>query len=140
MLAHLPPEELARRLAPLLPAGTPPAVLAALAEAARGAATVGEVADSAMQLLQRPAARPEPAPALAIFAELRAADEREQLPFADAVALVARLRELGKSRGLTARDVLHPVRIALTGAPQGLPMPAVVAVLPRAEALERCRT
>ena len=50
------------------------------------------------------------------------------------------LRALGKTRGLAARDVLHPLRIALTGAPHGLPLPVVVAVLPREEALERCRT
>ncbi len=79
-------------------------------------------------------------PALELFRELREADVREHLPYADAVELVATLRAQGKSRGLAPRDVLHPLRIALTGAPHGLPLPVVVAVLPREEALERCRT
>ena len=55
------------------------------------------------------------------------------------LALVAALRAEGASRGLAARDVLHPLRIALTGASHGLPLPVVVTVLPRGEALERCR-
>ena len=79
-------------------------------------------------------------PALELFCELREADAREHLPYAAAAELVDRLRALGASRGLSARDVLHPLRIALTGAPHGLPLPVVVAVLPREEALERCRT
>ena len=83
---------------------------------------------------------PPAAPALELFCELREADAREHLPYAAAVELVDRLRALGTSRGLSARDVLHPLRIALTGAPHGLPLPVVVAVLPREEALERCRT
>ena len=57
-----------------------------------------------------------------------------------AVELVERLRALGQSHGLSPRDVLHPLRIALTGAPRGLPLPVVVAVLPREESLRRCRT
>jgi hypothetical protein len=77
---------------------------------------------------------------LPLFCELRAADERDHVPYDDAVELVARLRAEGTSRGLSPRDVLHPLRLALTGAPHGLPLPVVIAVLPRAEALERCRT
>ena len=46
----------------------------------------------------------------------------------------------GSSRGISPRDVLHPLRIALTGEPRGLPLPVVVAVLPREEALARCWT
>ena len=139
LLAQLPSEELARRLAPFLPAETPPVVLEALAEAARGASALGEIADAAAELAQRPAGPPPDSPAPALFAELREADEREHLPYEAAVELVERLRALGQSRGLSPRDVLHPLRIALTGAPRGLPLPVVVAVLPREEALERCR-
>ena len=140
VLAGLPAGELARRLAPFLPLGTPAVVLEALAEAARGAPALGEVANSAMELSQRPTGPPPDSPALELFRELREADVREHLPYADAVELVATLRAQGKSRGLAPRDVLHPLRIALTGAPHGLPLPVVVAVLPREEALERCRT
>ena len=116
-------------------------MLTALAEAARGASALGEVADSCCaRWHRRPAGPPPESPALALFCELREADEREHLPYAAAVELVDRLRALGQSRGLSPRDVLHPLRIALTGAPHGLPLPVVVAVLPREEALERCRT
>jgi glutamyl-tRNA synthetase len=140
VLAGQPSEELARRLAPFLPAHTPDVVLAALAEAARGAPALGEVASSAVSIAQFRPGPPSPSPALKLFCELRAADERDHLPYGAALELVDRLRALGRSRGLPARDVLHPLRIALTGAPHGLPLPVVVAVLPREEALERCRT
>ncbi|MDX6599879.1 MAG: glutamyl-tRNA synthetase [Gaiellales bacterium] len=140
VLAALPLEELAGRLAEFLPAETPEPVHFALAEAARGASSLGEVANSASELAQRPSGPPPPGPALELFCELRESDARRHLPYTAAVELVDRLRELGASRGLSARDVLHPRRSALTGAPHGLPLPVVVAVLPREEALERCRT
>jgi glutamyl-tRNA synthetase len=139
VLEHLDSAELARRLKPFLPAGTPGVVLAALAEAARGSPALGEVAAAAAELARRPAAPPLDSAAPVLFCELREADEREHLPYAAAVELVERLRALGQSRGLSPRDVLHPLRIALTGAPRGLPLPVVIAVLPRGEALERCR-
>jgi glutamyl-tRNA synthetase len=138
VMAGLPSEELARRLAPFLPEGTPEVVLGALAEAARGASELAEIADSAIRLSQRPASAPLDSPALALFCELRMADEREHLPYAAAVELIDRLRALGQSRGISPRDVLHPLRIALTGELRGLPLPVVVAVLPREEALARC--
>jgi hypothetical protein len=115
-------------------------VLAALTEAARGVPALGEVAAAAAELATRPSGPPPESPALALFRELRAADEREHVPFADAVELIARLRAAGMSRGLSPRDVLHPLRIALTGAPHGLPLPVVVTVLSRGEALDRCTT
>ena len=140
VLAALPLDELAGRLAAFLPADTPETVLHALAEAARGAPALGEVANSAAELAQRPSGPTPPGPALELFCELREADSRAQLPYTASVELIDRMRELGAIRGLSARDVLHPLRIALTGAPHGLPLPVVVAVLPREEALERCRT
>ena len=140
VLASLPSEELARRLEPYLPEDAPEVVLAALAEAARGASALGEVAESAIHLSQRPTSAPLDSPALALFSELRLADAREYLPYAAAVDLVDRLRALGQHRGISPRDVLHPLRIALTGAARGLPLPVVLAVLPREEALQRCRT
>ena len=116
-------------------------MLEALAEAARGASALGEVADSAAELAQRPAGPPPESPALELFRELREADGREHLPYARrGRAGRPRCARSGESRGLSPRDVLHPLRIALTGAPHGLPLPVVVAVLPREEALERCRT
>jgi glutamyl-tRNA synthetase len=140
VLAQLPPGELARRLDPFLCEGTPDVVRDALVEAARGASALGDVVSSASSLAQRPVGPPPDSPALPLFCEQRAADEREHLPYTEAVELVDRLRALGKARGLSPRDVLHPLRLALTGASDGLPLPVVIAVLPREEALERCRT
>jgi glutamyl-tRNA synthetase len=140
VLAALDAEELARRLAPFLPASTNSDVIMALTEAARGASALGEIADEAVSLGRRPAGPPPEAPALPLFCELRASEGRDHLPYAAAVDLVDRLRAAGAHRGLSPRDVLHPLRLALTGAPRGLPLPVVVAVLSRAEALERCRT
>jgi glutamyl-tRNA synthetase len=140
VLERLPPEELARRLATFLPAGTPEAVLTALAEAARGASALRDVADSAAALAQMAPGPPPDSPALALFCELREADSRDHLPYPAAVELVERLRALGQSRGLSPRDVLHPLRIALTGTTRGLPLPVVVAVLSREQSLQRCRT
>ena len=138
VLAGLPSAELARRLAAFLPDGTPDVVLEALAEAARGASALGEVADSAALLAQAPAGPPPSSPALELFCDLRAADEREHMPYEAAVELIDRLRALGQAGGLAPRDVLHPLRAALTGQSRGLPLPVVVTVLPREEALERC--
>jgi hypothetical protein len=115
-------------------------VLKALAEAARGASALREIAESAVCLAQTRGEPPPDSPALALFCELREADRREYLPYEAAVDLVERLRAAGKGRGLSPRDVLHPLRIALTGAAHGLPLPVVVAVLPRGESLRRCRT
>ena len=81
VLAGLPLDELAGRLAAFLPAGTPESVLHALAEAARGASALGEVANSAAELAQRPAGPAPPGPALELFCELREADARAQLPY-----------------------------------------------------------
>ena len=87
-----------------------------------------------------PGEPPPDSQALALFRELRESDDRDHLPYEAAVELVERLRALGQSHGLSPRDVLHPLRIALTGAARGLPLPVVVAVLPREEALQRSRT
>jgi len=137
VLAGLTLDELTRRLRPFLPDGTPDVVLEALAEAARGASSLGEVADSAVSLLQRPTPGPHAEAASAMFCELRRADGREHLPVSAAQALIDELRALAARRGMSARDVLHPLRLALTGEASGLPLPTVVAVLPRDEALER---
>ena len=109
LLAGLPAAELARRLAPFLPDTTDSATLMALSEAARGVSALGEIAAEAAALERRPPGPPGEAPALGLFCELRAADEREHLPHADAVGLVVRLRSAGASRGLSPRDVLHPL-------------------------------
>jgi glutamyl-tRNA synthetase len=140
ILERLPLEELARRLSPFLPPETPDAVLTALSEAARGASALADIADSALSLAHSGHAPPPASPALQLFCELREPDAREHLPYDAAVALIDKLRALGQSRGLSPRDVLHPLRLALTGSARGLPLPVVVAVLTREQSLERCRT
>src|SRR4029077_17663384 len=120
-----------------LPDGTPDVVVDALAEAARGVSALGEIADSAAMLAQRPLDDAPGSPGLALFCELRRADQREHMPYGAAVELIETLRALARRRGMTPAEVLHPLRMALTGASSGLPLATVVAVLPREEALER---
>ncbi len=138
VLAGLSLDELARRLRPFLPDGTPDVVVDALAEAARGVSALGEIADSAALLAQRPLDDAPGSPGVALFCELRRADQREHMPYGAAVELIETLRALARRRGMTPAEVLHPLRMALTGASSGLPLATVVAVLPREEALERC--
>jgi glutamyl/glutaminyl-tRNA synthetase len=51
--------------------------------------------------------------------------------------LLAGYRAWGKQRGIGARDLLMPLRIALTGAEHGPELPFVLAALPRDVALRR---
>ena len=138
VLAGLSSDELARRLRPFLPCGTPDVVVEALAEAARGASALGEIADSASLLAQAPGGDPRESPGLVLFCELRRADQREHMPYGAAAELIGTLRTLARARGMAPGDVLHPLRLALTGASSGLPLATVVTVLPREQALKRC--
>ena len=141
VLAGLPSEELARRLAPFLPqrdaggrARGPRGGGARRLGARRGrrlchrsgTATAGPPPDAAGARAVPRAARGRRARAPAVRRRRSSSSTR-----------CARSARPAASR---PRDVLHPLRIALTGAPHGLPLPVVVAVLPREEALERCRT
>jgi glutamyl-tRNA synthetase len=137
VLAGLSLDELARRLRPFLPDGTPDVVIEALAEAARGASALGEIADSAALLAQEPVDDAPDSPGLALFSELRRADQREHMPYGAAVELIETLRAVARGRGMAPGEVLHPLRFALTGSSSGLPLPTVVAVLPREQALQR---
>ena len=60
------------------------------------------------------------------------------MPYGAAAELIGTLRTLARARGMAPGDVLHPLRLALTGASSGLPLATVVTVLPREQALERC--
>ena len=118
LLAQLPSEELARRLAPFLPERR---LRRRPRGARRGGARrlrAGRDRELRPRSSRRPPGRPPLRPRRHSSAELRAADEREHLPYEAAASSSMRLRALGKSRGLSARDVLHPLRIALTGAPR----------------------
>ncbi len=118
-LAALSDEELAARVdAPV-----------AFAPALRGARDLVE----ARALAQLVSAAPEPRPTespdtLRLFADLRAAAP-ETLDLAGADELLAALREGGAD--------LRALRLALTGEPRGPELRAVLAALPRDEALRR---
>ena len=68
------------------------------------------------------------APQLAKFRALRAAEGEWLTPDA-ARDLLAAYRAWGKERGIGARDLLMPLRIALTGAEHGPELPYVLAAL-----------
>ena len=96
----------------------------------RGARSLAEARDYA-HLVSHPASvelPPEAAPTLERFAELRAASP-EQLDHAEARALVRELKAVGGD--------LRSLRLALTGAETGPELAAVLAALPREEALAR---
>ncbi len=140
----LAPEVHERLFAARLPAGTPPPAAAALAAAFQSSLVAyGQAAALAAAVLEPPAA-PEDltvaltaaAPGLAWFRELRAAAP-EWLPPAGARDLIAAYRAWGNERGVGARDLLMPLRIALTGVEHGPELPFVLAALQRGETLRR---
>ena len=133
-LAALPDAELAGLVASEL--GVELQRVLPLAAALHGVASVAEGARAAQAVLDRPAALERDDPALALFRELRA-ERGMWLDEAGAAELVARLRAGAAERGISARDVLHPIRKALTGADRGLALAAVIAALDRDEALLR---
>jgi len=123
-LALLPQDDLVERVAAFAPAGTDRGLIAALAPALRGAHTLVEAAE----LVVCVAAAPEQQHSLPQLAEIR---ERypDRLSEQDARRLVDELR----SSGVRLRDA----RVALTGRERGPELWAVLAALPRDEAIRR---
>jgi glutamyl/glutaminyl-tRNA synthetase len=68
---------------------------------------------------------------------LRAAQPADYLTPGDARELLAEYRRFGAERGLKARELLMPLRIALTGEQHGIELHFVLAALSRAETLAR---
>ena len=140
----LAPEVHERLFADRLPAGTPPPAAAALAAAFQPSLVAyGQAAALAAAVLEPPAppadltaALAAAAPQLAWFRELRAAASAWLDP-AGAKDLIATYRAWGKERGVGARDLLMPLRIAFTGAEHGPELPFVLAALDRGETLRR---
>ncbi len=138
----LPAEVHERLFAERLPAGTPPPAAAALAAAFQSSLVAyGQAAALAAAVLQPPAlpAALTAAPAaaqLTWFREQRAAAAAWLDPAA-ANDLIAAYRAWGKERGIGARDLLMPLRIALTGAEHGPVLPYVLAALERGDTLGR---
>jgi glutamyl-tRNA synthetase len=119
-IAAMPDDELASA------AEAPVAVVPAL----RGARSLVEAREYAQLVLAPEAAvlTEEARPTLERFAELRA-PAPERLSHDEARALVCELKAVGGD--------LHALRLALTGAPRGPELAAVLAAVPREEALAR---
>jgi nondiscriminating glutamyl-tRNA synthetase len=136
----LAPEVHERLFAARLPAGTPPEAAASLAAAFQPSLIAyGQAPALAAAVLDPPAppadltaAVAAGAPQLAEFGALRAASDEWLKPDA-ARELLAAYRAWGKERGIGARDLLMPLRIALTGAQHGPELPFVLAALSGAE-------
>ena len=119
VIAELPAEELAARL------GVPVEVVPAL----RGAHDLNEASALARSILEPPAVSlPEERDTLVRFGELRAGGD-DVLDTAAAKSIVRELKAVGGN--------LKALRVALTGADRGPELWAVVAALPRDEALRR---
>ncbi|MFA4966076.1 MAG: glutamate--tRNA ligase [Thermoleophilia bacterium] len=140
----LAPQEHERRFAERLPAGTPPQAAAALAAAFQPSLVAyGQAPELAAAVLDPPAVPPGLAAGLSAGArqlahvrELRAQAAEWLTPAAAGELLVA-YRAWGKGLGIGARDLLMPLRIAVTGAEHGPELPFVLAALQRATALAR---
>lgn len=140
----LAPEEHERRFAERLPDDTPPQAAAALAAAFQPSLVrYGDAPAAAAEVLEPPplsaglldvarAAQPQ----LARVRELRA-EAPDWLTPAGARDLLAAYRVWGKEQGIGARDLLMPLRIALTSAEHGPELPFVLAALDRPTALTR---
>ena len=143
-IMRLAPEVHERLFAARLPAGTPPPAAAALAAAFRPSLVAyGQAAALAAAVLEAPAlpadltaAVAAAAAPLARYRELRAA-AAAWLDLAAARGLIAAYRAWGKQQSIGARDLLMPLRIALTGAEHGPELPFVLAALERGATLGR---
>ena len=134
-----------RLVAERLPVGTPAPAVAAIAAAVKSSLErYGDVPQAAAPLLERPAldsatrqavaAAAEP---LALFADLRRAATALYLTLEQARELLGEYRRLGKERSLTARELLMPLRLALTGREHGPDLAFVLGAIAADEALER---
>ena len=143
----LDPREHERRFAERLEPGTPPQAAAALAAAFQPSLVAyGRAPDLAAVVLRPGVAEPElaalaaaAARQLAAFRELRAS-AADWLPLVAAHDLLTAYRVWGKGTGYAARDLLMPLRIALTAAEHGPELPFVLAALDRDETLRRLDT
>ena len=140
----LAPEVHERLFADRLPAGTPPQAAAALAAAFQPSLVAyGQAPALAASLLEPPPvpqglrALVDSAGAQLAHARALRATAEEWLSPPAARDLLATYRTWGKERGIGARDLLMPLRIALTGAEHGPELPCILAALARAATLER---
>ncbi len=138
----LPPEELLRRLEPFpwpLPEGRELLAAEAIQDEMR-------VLSDAPRLVREIAGPVDPAAFVgelpvsseAVFAHVVGALKGRELEDAEAArAFVAELRAWAKGEGIKTRDLLHPLRLALTGRDRGPEMAHLFAVLGPSEARRR---
>lgn len=137
-------DEHERRFAARLPAGTPPQAAKALAAAFKPSLIAyGQAEEVAAPVLERPVIGADLWPALAPaapwlrgFHDLRAGGP-EWLTAEAARDVLAAYRHLGDETGVKARELLMPLRLALTGCEHGPELHYVLAALDRRETLER---
>ena len=140
----LDPREHERRFAERLEPGSSPQAAAALAAAFQPSLVAYSQAPAlAAAVLRPPAATPElaavavaAAPQLAAFRDLRAS-AADWLSLVAAHDLLTAYRVWGRGTGYAARDLLMPLRVALTAAEHGPELPFVLAALDRDETLRR---
>ena len=140
----LDPDEHARLFAERLPADIAPPAAAALAAAYQPSlAAYGEAPALAAAVLDRPRLTAEArrllggvSPQLVEFRRRRR-DAADWLAPNEAREAVAAYRAWGRERGITARDLLMPLRVALTGREHGPELHFVLAALERRDALDR---
>lgn len=139
----LPAEELLRRVEPFLEEPLPEGRELLAVEAIRDEMRVLSDASRLVREITGPV-EPEafvdelPASSAAVFAQVAGALEGREMEDLDAArAFVAELRAWAKERGIKTRDLLHPLRLALTGRDRGPEMAYLFAVLGPEEARRR---
>jgi glutamyl-tRNA synthetase len=142
-IRRLPAEELRARLEPFLeeplPSGREPAALEAIREDMRILSEASLLLRGIMEPVD-PSAFVEELPDSSdeVFASVAAGLEgREFGDVEDARSFVGGLRAWAKGNGIKTRDLLHPLRLALTGKNRGPEMAYLFAVLGAEEARER---
>lgn len=139
----LPVEELYRRLQPFLEGPLPEGREAITIEAVRDEMRLLSDASGLVRAITDPVDSSSFVPELSAFAEVvyaRAAEAlkgREVEDLESSRELVRELREWAKEESIKTRDLLHPLRLALTGRDRGPEMAYLFAVLGASEARGR---
>jgi glutamyl-tRNA synthetase len=142
-IRSLPVEELRQRLEPFLDESLPPGRERAAVEAVREEMRTLSEAPRLLREITDPV---DPSALVAglpdssgeVFAHVAAELEGRQFDeVEEARGFVAGLRAWAKERGIKARDLLHPLRLALSGKNRGPEMAYLFAVLGAEEARER---
>jgi hypothetical protein len=113
--------------------------MTALGEGLKGCHTLLDAADEAEAVLVAPRTRPRlddvAARSLELFSGLRAGWPESYLAPDEADELLEELKRAAAAEDISARDVLHGVRLGLTGRERGVALRYVVAAIDRDDAL-----